>query len=129
MLDLWRFKEAIVSYMAFAFVKQMLNSRSVCNRIIPKTGYNWIMVFQSLVHNYNGVPGSKEAKINRVKLKVGNLPNHILGEDYATIERQAIHEDHTLDLCHTAAFSVWDRTEEVGKKIESFSKVIQDLKD
>ena len=32
--------------------------------------------------------------------------DQILGEgDYATIERQAVYDDHTLDLCHTAALN------------------------
>ena len=40
MLDSRRFKKAIVSYgMHLPFVKQILNSWSVCNRIIPK---HWI---------------------------------------------------------------------------------------
>ena len=33
--------------------------------------------------------------------------------------------DHTLDLCHAAALNAWDRIGEIGKKIESFTKVIQ----
>ena len=45
-------------------------------------------------------------------------------EDYATIERQYLYDSPILALWHAAALNAWDRTEEVGKKIESFTKVI-----
>ena len=46
-LDLRRFKEVIVSYVMFSpFVKQMLNSWSVCNNIIPK---DWIELAKGLL--------------------------------------------------------------------------------
>ena len=34
-----------------------------------------------------------------------------------------------LALCHAAALNAWDRTEEVGKKIESLAEVIQGPKE
>ena len=50
----------------------------------------------------------------------------ILGEgDYAAIKKQAVYDDHTLDLCHSATLNGWDRTVEIEEKIESFTKVIQ----
>ena len=51
--------------------------------------------------------------------------DQILGGDFDTIERQAVYDDHTLDLCHTAALNAWDRIGEIGKKTESFTKAIQ----
>ena len=52
--------------------------------------------------------------------------DQLLGEGhYANVERQSLYNGHTLSLCHTAALNAWDRIEEVGKKIESFTKVIQ----
>ena len=51
--------------------------------------------------------------------------SQILGEgDYATTERQLLYNGHTMTLCYVASSTVWDRIEEVGKKIESFTKVI-----
>ena len=44
--------------------------------------------------------------------------------DYTAIEKQLLLERHILALCHAAALNAWDRIE-VGKKIESFTKVIQ----
>ena len=55
--------------------------------------------------------------------------DQILGGDYATIERQAVYDDHTLDLCHAAAMNAWDRTGEKRKKSESFTKVLQSTKE
>ena len=46
------------------------------------------------------------------------------------IQKGTLYNDgHTLVLCHTEALNAWDGTEEVGKKIESFTKVIQHLKE
>ena len=42
-----------------------------------------------------------------------------------TTERQAVYDDHILDLCHIAALHAWSRTGEIGKKNESFTKLIQ----
>ena len=38
-------------------------------------------------------------------------------------------DDHTLHLCHTAALNAWGRIGEIGKKIESFTKVVQGPKE
>ena len=51
--------------------------------------------------------------------------DQLLGKgDYSNKERRAVYDGYTLALCHTA-LNVWDRIKEVGKKIESFTKVIQ----
>ena len=51
------------------------------------------------------------------------------GEDYTTIERQFLYNDHILALSHTAALNGWDRIEEVGKMVESFTKNLQGQKE
>lgn len=46
--------------------------------------------------------------------------DQLLGEgDYANVQKQSLYDDHTLAVCHTAALHAWDRTGEIGKKIES----------
>ena len=56
--------------------------------------------------------------------------DQLLGEgEYATVERQAEYDSHTLDLCHTAASNTWDRIGEIEKIIEPFTKVIQNPKE
>ena len=47
----------------------------------------------------------------------------------ATTERQAACNGHSLDLFCTAALNAWDRIGEMGKKIESFTKVMQGPKE
>ena len=42
---------------------------------------------------------------------------------------QFLYDDHAMNLCHAAALNAWDRTGEVGKKIESLTKVIQGPKE
>ena len=47
----------------------------------------------------------------------------ILGEgDYANTERQAIYDDHIMDLCQAAALNAQDRIRKIGKKIGSFTE-------
>ena len=45
------------------------------------------------------------------------------------MEMQAEYDNHTLDLCHLAASNDWERFGEIGKIIESFTKVIQNPKE
>ena len=52
--------------------------------------------------------------------------DQFLGEgEYADVEKQALYHEHTFQLCRTAALNVWHRIEEVGKILESFTRVIQ----
>lgn len=56
--------------------------------------------------------------------------SQFLGEWYYTdVQRQCLYDDHILDSCHTAALNAWYRIGEVGKKIESFIKLIQGSKE
>ena len=52
--------------------------------------------------------------------------DQLLGEgEYADIELQSLYDEHTLVLCRMAALNAWDQIEEIGKKLESFTKVVQ----
>lgn len=56
--------------------------------------------------------------------------DQILGEgNYTTVESQSLYDGHILALCSAAALNAWDGTEGVGKKTESFTKVMQDPKE
>ena len=44
--------------------------------------------------------------------------------EYATLERRSLYDHHVLALCCKAALNACDKTGKVGKKIESFTKVI-----
>ena len=53
-------------------------------------------------------------------------PNQLLGEgQYFTIERQSLYDGHTMALYHTGVLNSWNSIEEIRKKIELFTKVIQ----
>ena len=101
-LDLRRFKEATVSNGTYTpFVKQMLNSWSTCNRIIPR---NYGDLLKTGL-----VPGpqlqwttwsKKESKIieqwSRAK-GVEMSQDQLLREgDYADVQRQSLYNDHSL---------------------------------
>ena len=84
------------------FVKQMLNSWSVCNRIFPK---GWVDLVKGVLEPGQRLQWStlfKEAKIIEQWSKTRGREisqDQILGEgDYATIERQAVYDGHALGL-------------------------------
>ena len=116
------------------FVKQMLNSWSVCGKIILK---DWIELFQALLETASQLQWSswfrKEAKTVEKWSKDRSIEifqDQILGEgNYVIVERQSPYDGHILALCPAAAFNAWERIEEIGKKIKSFTKVIQGPKE
>ena len=118
MLDLRRFKDAIVSYgIHLPFVKQMLNSWLVCNRIIPK---DWIELVKGVLEPGPQLQWStwfrEEAKIIEQQSKARGMEisqDQILGEgDYAAVETQSSPYDGCmLALRHAAALK--------GKELET----------
>ena len=46
-----------------------------------------------------------------------------------TWQKGKLYDGHILPLCHTAAFNAWERIEKIEKKFESFTKVMQDLRE
>lgn len=111
------------------FVKQLLNSWSSCNRIIPK---DWRDLVKTVLEPASQLQWStwfrEEAKTIEQYCRAGGIEissDELLGDgDCATIESQSSY-GHSLALCHAAALSAWIRIQKVGKKIESFTKVIQ----
>ena len=49
--------------------------------------------------------------------------------NYSDVQRQSLYDYHTLSLSHAAVLNAWDRVQEVGKRIESFTKIIQHPKE
>ena len=92
----------------------MLNSWSVCNRIIPKDQKELVKgVKEPDPQLQQCLQLREEAKFIEQWSKAisrGISQDQILGQrDYATIERQAVYDDHTLHLCCTVALNSWDR--------------------
>ncbi|KAL6040241.1 hypothetical protein STEG23_020317 [Scotinomys teguina] len=135
MLDLKRFKEAIVNYGIHSpFVKQMLNSWSTCNRIVPQ---DWKDLVTAVLE-----PGAQlqwlawlreESRVLEQQYRPRGVQisqDQLMGEgEYAAEERQITYDDQAIILCRMAALNAWDRIEEAGKKIESFTKVKQGPKE
>lgn len=97
MLDLMRFKEAIVSSITHSpSVRQILYSRATSNRIIPQDQKNFAIKYQKVILSYNGRLGGK------MKLESSNneLGQEVLiaGVDYADLQRQSIYDKYTLVL-------------------------------
>ena len=85
---------------------------SVCKKNIPK---DWIELVKGVLElspqlqwNMYSEEGNKiieQLSKHRCR-KISQ--DKILGEGgYATIERRAVYDEHTLDLCHTAALNAW----------------------
>lgn len=135
MLDLKRFKEAIVSYgMHSPYVKQMLNSWSTYNRIVPQ---DWRDLAQAVLE-----PSQRLQFLTWFKEEAKNIEkqwrdkgiqvcqDQLMGEgQYASAQTQCLYDVQTLILCRTAALNAWDKVEEPGKKSESFTKVKQGPKE
>ena len=52
--------------------------------------------------------------------------DQILGEDpYVGPQVQALYEEEILSLYHKAALNIWERIQELGKRIESYTRVRQ----
>ena len=52
--------------------------------------------------------------------------DQLLGEGrFAEIEVQAVYDEETLALCRLSALKAWDKVTESGKRLESFTQVIQ----
>ena len=52
--------------------------------------------------------------------------DQILGEGtYADTHDQKFYDEHILSLSHTAVLNAWDRIKELGKRIETYSRVKQ----
>ena len=50
--------------------------------------------------------------------------DQILSEGtYADPQAQALYDEHILSLCHKAALNAWNRIQELGKRIESYTRV------
>ncbi|XP_052593228.1 torsin-1A-interacting protein 1 isoform X3 [Peromyscus californicus insignis] len=133
MLDLRRFKEAIVSYgMHSPYVKQMLNSWSTYNRIVPQ---DWRELAQAVLEpRLQWLTWFKDEAKNIEKQwrdkGIQVCQDQLIGEgQYASAPAQCLYDVQTLILCRTAALNAWDRVEEPGKKTESFTKVVQGPKE
>ena len=89
-------------------------------RIIPK---DWIELVKDVLEHG---PQSQYSMWFREKARIIEQQNkargreisqdQILGGDNAIIERQAVYDDHTLNLCCAAVLNAWDRIGEIGKK-------------
>ena len=44
---------------------------------------------------------------------------------YADPQVQALYDEEVLSLCHKAALNAWDRIPELGKKLESYTRLTQ----
>ena len=112
----------------------MLNLWSIWNRIIPKNGrelvkgllafgpqLQWSMWFREDAKIIEQWSKARGVKISQDQL--------LRETDYTAIENQFLLDGHILALCHAAALNAWDRIEEVRKKTESFTKIIQGPKE
>lgn len=94
-----------------------------------KTAETWLQQYWNIVLNYSEGPGGKMNLgpfNNKLWLEALKSPKtNFLQRAIMLMYKDSLYDDHTLALCCTAALNAWDRIEEVGKRTESFAKVIQ----
>ena len=117
MIDLKAIKQAIVAYgLLLSFVREMVKA----------TTQDWtqliLTVQESGPHLIWRCYFKEEAKILEQQEKAKGLEislDQILGEGlYSDPQDKALYDDHTLSLSNTAALKAWDRTQELGKRVE-----------
>ena len=53
--------------------------------------------------------------------------DQILGKGlYSDLQDQVLYDDHYLSLCSTITLKVWDRIQELRKRVESYLRVKQE---
>ncbi|KAL6085757.1 hypothetical protein STEG23_032269 [Scotinomys teguina] len=122
--DFKNMKEAIVTYgIHSTYVKQMLNSWSTSNRIIPDDWHQLTSAVLEYSQQLQWKSWLREEARNleqQGKLRGFEISqDQILGEGhFANRNIQATYDEHTISLCCTAALNAWEKIPEPGKQTE-----------
>lgn len=131
MRDFKEIKEAITTHgIHSTFVKQLLNSWSTSNRVIPE---DWKQLTSAVLEYSQQLQWKSWLKEEARNLEQqGKLrgfqvsQDQILGEgEFADKNVQASYDEHTISLCRTAALNAWEKIPEPGKPTEIYSKIFQ----
>ncbi|KAL6085349.1 hypothetical protein STEG23_022272 [Scotinomys teguina] len=129
--DFKNMKEAIVTYgIHSTYVKQMLNSWSTSNRIIPDDWHQLTSAVLEYSQQLQWKSCLREEARNleqQGKLRGFEISqDQILGEGhFADRNIQATYDEHTISLCRTAALNAWEKIPEPGKQTEVYIKIFQ----
>ncbi|KAL6036463.1 hypothetical protein STEG23_034174, partial [Scotinomys teguina] len=129
--DFKNMKEAIVTYgIHSTYVKQMLNSWSTSNRIIPDDWHQLTSAVLEYSQQLQWKSWLREEARNleqQDKLRGFEISqDQILGEGhFADRNIQATYDEHTISLCRTAALNAWEKIPEPGKQTEVYTKIFQ----
>ncbi|KAL6066104.1 hypothetical protein STEG23_017586 [Scotinomys teguina] len=129
--DFKNMKEAIVTYgIHSTYVKQMLNSWSTSNRIIPDDWHQLTSAVLEYSQQLQWKSWLREEARNleqQGKLRGFEISqDQILGEGhFADRNIQATYDEHTISLCRTAALNAWEKIPEPGKQTEVYTKIFQ----
>ncbi|KAL6088532.1 hypothetical protein STEG23_005682 [Scotinomys teguina] len=122
--DFKNMKEAIVTDgIHSTYVKQMLNSWSTSNRIIPDDWHQLTSAVLEYSQQLQWKSWLREEARNleqQGKLRGFEISqDQILGEGhFANRNIQATYDEHRISLCRTAALNAWEKIPEPGKQIE-----------
>ena len=131
MKDFKGIKEAITTHgIHSTFVKQLLNSWSTSNRVIPE---DWKQLTSAVLEYSQQLQWKswlrEEARNLEQQGKIRGFQvsqDQILGEgEFADKNVQAFYDEHTISLCRTAALNAWEKIPEPGKPTEIYSKIFQ----
>lgn len=134
-LELRKFKESVTNFgMHSPFVKQILISWAIKNRVIPQDWKDMVRAILEPAENLQWISWWREevreiARQNRARGRDIST-DQLLGEGrFAEVEVQAVYDEETLAWCRLSALKAWDKVAESGKRLETFTQVIQGPKE
>lgn len=110
-------------------MRQILYSQPTSNRIIPQDQKNFaIEIFKSNSQLQWKTWWKDEARVIKQWIRARSI-KILAGGDYADLQRQSLYDKYTFVLWCTTVLNARDRIIEAGKRIVSFTKIIQDPKE
>jgi hypothetical protein len=116
--------------MQWPFVKQILTSWAIKNRIIPQDWKDMARAILEPAANLQWFTCWRDkvrelAQQNRAKVREISTDQLLDEGHFAVVEVQAVYDEETLVLCHLSAFKAWNKVAESGERLEPFIQVIQ----
>lgn len=135
MKDMKSIKNAIMTFEVHSpYVKQLLSTWATNNKITPS---DWNDLISAVLDHSSQIQWkalwrqeSKALELQGLRDGFDASESKIMGEkQFSDPQVQAGYDECTFDLCKTAAVNALDKVREPGERVESYSKVIQGLRE
>ena len=128
-------KEVVASYgLHPLYVRQLVKTWASRNKVTP---HDWLQLVSAVLDHVPQLQWEcywrEEAKALEHQGRVRGFEasqGQILGEGCcAHLDSEAIYNEHSLSICCIATLTACDKIQELGKRIESYTKFIQSLRE